>query len=800
MQPLKYGPDTGRNGLGRENRMDVEPLREQLEEARRRIGELEKELGRAADGTCRDHYRMVFDNAPGGMAIITEEGRILLSNDEAKRFLGLSGDQDKRNAEDFYVNAEDRDRLLAMLREQRHIRNYPVPMRRLDGARMWASLSARSIDYDGGPANLVSFTDITEHRNALRRLELDEIRFEKLYALSEMTQHTEKEILDFALEAITEVTGSEIGYIYRLNEEQSELTLHAWSKNVMELCSVENVPRTYPVDETGLWGEPLRQGGPVITNDYPNRPGEKRCPEGHIPVLNHLGLPVYDEQRAVFLAGVGNKKGDYTEDDVRHMELIMNGTWRIVQRRRSRAELREARTQLEEKVRRRTERLEQVNRELAGLNLALMTKDQEREQARRELLRYQRIIETNPDLISLIDDSYRYVIANESYTHIFGRKRDDIVGQPVGILFGPETFEQLFRPAIDRALAGETLTEATWLPLPDQGERYMSITYQPVRVEGDDTDYVSFEARDMTDLKRSEEDLKAIAERLDLATDAAHLGIWEWDLRTDDLLWDHKMFDLYRAEHLPAKELFDFWRGCVHPDDLAATEQQLARSIETKEPLYMEFRIVRSDGATRHIRLEGLVQVDEKGMPTRLIGTSMDVTEQRKMEDELRTLASTDPLTGASNRRQFMARLSEEFERCKRYNTSLVLLSLDIDHFKRINDTYGHPSGDDVLKELVALCMSTLRTTDLFGRVGGEEFQAALTQTRIGAGENTAERLRRRVEHCEVKTHDQTITFTISIGVTALAPDDESIEGLLKRADDALYQAKRSGRNRVVVL
>jgi diguanylate cyclase (GGDEF)-like protein/PAS domain S-box-containing protein len=780
--------------------MKKAPLREQLEQARKRIEELEADLAKAAGTTYEDRYLMVFENAPGGMAIITEEGRFLMSNAEARRFLGLSPDDPGRNVEEFYVDVEDRNQLLELIRKERHIRNYPVRMHRLDGTSMWASLSARSIDYGSEPANLISFTDITEHRQALRRLELDELRFERLFALSEMTQHTEEEILDFALDSITEVTGSQIGYIYRVSEDQTELTLHAWSKDVMKRCAVKDVPDVYQICETGLWGDPLRQRRPIITNDYQGLSEKRGYPDGHIPVRNHLGVPVFEENRVVFLAGVGNKPDDYTEDDVRHMELIMNGTWRIIQRRRSRAELRTAHAELEEKVRRRTDRLQQVNRELAGLNLKLMSKDQEREQARMELLRYQRIIETNPDLISLIDSEYRYVIVNESYTRIFGLDRESILGQPVGILFGSQTFEAQFKPAIDRALRGETLIEATWLPLPDLGERYMSITYQPVRVQGDDTRYVSFEARDMTDLKRSEESLKAIAERLDLATDAAHLGIWEWDLRTDALLWDRKMFELYLAEPRSPEELFDFWRSCIHPDDLAATEQRLARSIETKEALSLEFRIRRSDEAVRHMRIEGLVQVDQKGMPIRLIGVCMDVTDQRKMEDELRTLASTDPLTGASNRRQFMSRLGEEFERCKRYNTSLVLLSLDIDHFKRINDTYGHPAGDDVLKELVGLCRSTLRTTDLFGRVGGEEFQAALTQTRIGAGENTAERLRRRVEQCEVKTHDQIITFTISIGVTALTPDDLSIEGMLKRADDALYQAKRSGRNRVMVL
>ncbi|WP_272699374.1 diguanylate cyclase [Desulfovibrio sp. Fe33] len=780
--------------------MDEASLRKQLQEARQRIEELEEALEKTVEATCEDRYRQVFENAPGGMAIITEDGRILLANSEAKHFLGLPKNSTEHNVEKFYVDVNDRKRLLALLTRDRHIRNFPVPMRRRDGTVMWANMSARTIDYGAEQANLVSFTDITEHREALRRLELDEIRFEKLYALSEMTQRSESDILDFALNSITEVTGSAFGYIYLLDKTETELTLHAWSGHAMEQCEVATAPKTCHVEDGGLWVEPIRLRKAILVNDYPNSPCRRGLPEGHVPIRNHLGIPVFDEDHIVFLAGVSNKSGDYTEDDVRHLDLIMKGTWRIIQRRRSRAELKEARAELEETVRRRTDRLQQVNRELAGLNLELMEKDREREHARMELMRYQRIIETTPDLISLIDNKYRYIIVNQAYTRIFGIPREAIVGQPLGILFGAEAFEQQFRPAIDRALKGETLIEATWLRLPDKGERFMSITYQPVRVEGDSTEYVSFEARDMTDLKRSEEDLKAIAERLDLATDAAHLGIWEWDLRTDDLLWDHKMFDLYQVPPMPSSELFHFWRSCLHPDDLAATEQQMARSIETKEPLYLEFRIIRPDGETRHMRLEGLVQVDEKGMPIRLIGISMDVTEQRNMEDELRTLASTDPLTGASNRRQFMSRLGEEFDRCKRYNTSLVLLSLDIDHFKRINDTYGHPSGDDVLKELVGLCMSTLRTTDLFGRVGGEEFQAALTQTRIGAGQNTAERLRRRVERCKVDTHGQIITFTISIGVTALRPEDESIEELLKRADEALYQAKRTGRNRIVIL
>lgn len=771
--------------------MSDDTSREQLEAARRRIAELEASLDRASEAACEDRYQQVFDNAPGGMAIVTSDGDILLCNAEGERFLGIRGAADEdRNTKRLYANIRDRERLMTMLHREEHIRNYEVPMRRLDGTPMWASLNVRSIDYAGEKASLVTFADITEHREALRRLELDETSFERLYALSQMTHQPEAEILDFALAAITEVTGSPIGFIFRVSEDESELSLFSWSGEVMEQCALGAFPDKYRLEKAGLWSESLKRREPVIINDYQNHPGRRGYPDGHLHIVRLLNLPVFDDRRMVLLAGVGNKEQNYSAEDIRQISLIMNGTWRTIQRRRSRAELGEARTRLEEKVKKRTASLEK-------LNLQLVAKDREREQARTELLRYERIIAATPDLISLFGKDYRYVVVNEACARMFGRERGDVVGMKVEELFGEDFFNTHLRPAIGRAFAGETVREEAWIVFPEGGERCMSISHQPVRVQGDDDTYVSFEARDITDLKRSEETLKAFAERLDLATTAADIGIWEWDLMSHALFWDHKMFELYQISPTDPDDLYGLWRSHLHPEDLPVVETAIARSIEGKGTLNTEYRITRGDGETRIIRAQGQVQTDDSGVPHRLIGINQDVTEQRKMEDELRTLASTDPLTGASNRRQFMGRLGEEFERCKRYNTSLVLLSLDIDHFKHINDTYGHPSGDDVLKELVALCKSTLRTTDLFGRVGGEEFQAALTQTHMAAGLNTAERLRHRVEQARVSTHGEVITFTISIGITALHPEDHSIEDILKRADDALYEAKRSGRNRV---
>jgi diguanylate cyclase (GGDEF)-like protein len=170
------------------------------------------------------------------------------------------------------------------------------------------------------------------------------------------------------------------------------------------------------------------------------------------------------------------------------------------------------------------------------------------------------------------------------------------------------------------------------------------------------------------------------------------------------------------------------------------------------------------------------------------------------MEDELRQLATTDPLTGASNRRHFIEQAAEELDRSRRYGFRIAMLMLDIDHFKTINDNHGHNVGDEVLKSIVACCHRELRSSDLFGRFGGEEFAAVLVETNREAAENTCRRLLRAIAGLAIGTPRGEVAVTVSIGLTLLAADDRSLDPLLKRADDALYEAKRSGRNRVVCL
>jgi len=169
------------------------------------------------------------------------------------------------------------------------------------------------------------------------------------------------------------------------------------------------------------------------------------------------------------------------------------------------------------------------------------------------------------------------------------------------------------------------------------------------------------------------------------------------------------------------------------------------------------------------------------------------------MEEELRMLATTDPLTGVNNRRKFLETSERELARCARYNHPLCLLMLDADHFKLVNDTHGHDVGDKVLKLLSDICVRELRDVDVFGRFGGEEFVAALPETSMETALEVAERLRDCLASTEVTISDGApLKFTVSIGAAERTKDDKSVHDLLNRADGALYQAKESGRNKVV--
>ncbi len=200
--------------------------------------------------------------------------------------------------------------------------------------------------------------DITAQREAEETLKLNTERMEALLQLNQMTSATQEEMFSFAFEAAVRLTRSKLGYLGLMNEDDTILNMQLWSREAMAECKVPNTPRIFALENSGLWGEAVRQRRPIITNEYaaPN-PWKKGIPEGHVKLLRHMNLPVIVGGKIVLVVGVGNKEEDYNESDVQQLSLLMEGMWGMIERMRAEKELRHYHNQLEETVQQRTEEL-----------------------------------------------------------------------------------------------------------------------------------------------------------------------------------------------------------------------------------------------------------------------------------------------------------------------------------------------------------------------------------------------------------------------------------------------------------
>ncbi|NPE28892.1 GAF domain-containing protein [Methanococcoides sp. SA1] len=207
--------------------------------------------------------------------------------------------------------------------------------------------------------------DITERKKAEEALKLNVSRLEALLQLNQMTDASLKEITDFAREEAVRLTQSKLGYLSFMDENETVLNMHSWSRDAMEECKIGDKPLVYPLETTGLWGEAVRQRIPIITNDYqaPN-PFKKGYPEGHVELKRHMNVPIFDDDRIVIVAGVGNKEEDYDESDIRQLTLLMQGMWAHIQHKLAADELKQY-----------SQELARINKELSEANEELKSLD-----------------------------------------------------------------------------------------------------------------------------------------------------------------------------------------------------------------------------------------------------------------------------------------------------------------------------------------------------------------------------------------------------------------------------------------
>jgi len=236
------------------------------------------------------------------------------------------------------------------------------------------------------------------------------------------------------------------------------------------------------------------------------------------------------------------------------------------------------------------------------------------------------------------------------------------------------------------------------------------------------------------------------------------------------------------------------------PNTDPQTVAAVRAAMEAQRPIRVELLNYNREDEEFWIDTHIVPLRDAHGRVTHFATIGRDLSATKRLQQELQSMASTDPLTGLLNRRRFLEQADKEFLRSQRYQHELSAVMLDIDHFKAINDTRGHFVGDQVLIALSRAAENLLRDIDILCRWGGEEFVILMPETPLAGAAILAERLREMLARLAVDTTVGSVRFTVSAGVAARSESDAGLTDILQRADTALYAAKQHGRNRIQVL
>lgn len=411
---------------------------------------------------------------------------------------------------------------------------------------------------------------------------------------------------------------------------------------------------------------------------------------------------------------------------------------------------------------------------------------------------------THQRFVDLVDSTDGIVWEADARTFVFNfvsRKAETLLGYPVADWLQPGFWVSHLHPE-DRTWAPDFCASCTGRLEPHRFEyRFLARDGQVVWLE----DIVTVVAEggelvalrglmvDITARKRADEEVHRLGQRLSLATRAARLGIWEEQRGSQRVLWDAAMFQIFGLDPKTFGGHYADFMGYVDAEDRPLVQAAVDALVTTGDSLHVIFRIHRPDGETRFIEAHGALQGGGEDGGERLVGVCRDVTERKRNERELERLAITDGLTGCYNRGFLQKALEQEIEQVRRHAAPLSLIMADLDHFKGVNDSFGHAAGDRVLAATAGLVRGVMRRSDLFCRWGGEEFLLLCPHTPPGEAVHLAERVLAALrEHRDAEAG----VITASLGVASWRPGDDA-EALLRRADDLMYRAKADGRNRI---
>ena len=401
------------------------------------------------------------------------------------------------------------------------------------------------------------------------------------------------------------------------------------------------------------------------------------------------------------------------------------------------------------------------------------------------------LINIIPGMVGYWTKDLRSTFANDAYLDWFGKTQEQMNGIHLHDLMGQELFKEN-DSYICAVMAGKHQSFERTLVKADGSIGYTWTHYIPDFMNGQVQGFFVL-VSDVTELKKSEAALRENRRFLQDLIEHSGTLIFAKDKEGRYLLIN-QMYEKLTGHHrdqVLGRTDFEIYSG---EDALIFTENDkfVIESMKTRR--YEELL------GAHHFLTTKFPLLDADGNVNGVCGISADITEQKELQKKMEWLANTDALTRLVNRRRFHELADLEISRARRFIHSLSVLMLDIDNFKSINDNYGHDVGDKVIAYIGDMCRNELRDIDIAGRLGGEEFAILLPDTSPETALQVAERLRHEIENYEMEfSGGAVLKFTVSIGCVSSTDLSLDVEQLLKRADQCLYEAKKSGRNRVVV-
>lgn len=402
------------------------------------------------------------------------------------------------------------------------------------------------------------------------------------------------------------------------------------------------------------------------------------------------------------------------------------------------------------------------------------------------------IIESAPGGFFMIDEAFRLVRWNRHFRQETGLSDEQLHGNSVLDAFH-EGDRALFTAKILTAFATGYTSMEIRVPTVAQGIRLYHKTARRLEIDG--VLYVASFGLDVTERKQAEEALQNEKEFFDAMIESTPGAFYVIDAEGNYRRWNNY---LNRLTGLSDRELQNrTWLLSIQEEDRGRAAAAMKEAIETGFT-QTELQMLTHDRGPRHFFIS--IRRFVVGDTTYLVGAGVDTTDRRAKMEVLEHQAQTDSLTQVANRGRFVEIANQELARCRRYGHPLSLWMLDIDHFKVVNDTYGHHAGDIALQSLMVTSRQALRDWDILGRMGGEEFAVLLPETDSMQALEVAERLRKAVATTGIPIEDGAVVhLTVSTGIATANDSDITVETLLERADKALYEAKRSGRDKVCV-